>query len=329
MAEIRGRQFPDIAADVGELIGGTPLVRINRTVARCHATIVGKLESANPGGSVKDRIGLAMILDAEERGEIKPGETVVIEPTSGNTGIALAMICAARGYHCILTMPETMSMERRKLLILLGAELVLTPGPGGMNASIQKAQEIRAATPGGWIPQQFENPSNPTVHVETTAEEIWADTDGEVDIIIAGIGTGGTATGCAIALKPRKPGLQVIGVEPAQSAILNGAEPGPHRIQGIGAGFVPAVLEVDRLDEVATVSHEVAEATARDLVSKDGLLVGISAGAAVAAAVDVGSRPENEGKLIVCILPDTGERYLSPPGFESVVEGAESFTPTV
>ncbi len=328
MAEIRGRQFPDIAGDVGELIGGTPLIRINRTVAGCHATIVGKLESANPGGSVKDRIGLAMIIDAEERGAIKPGQTVVIEPTSGNTGIALAMVCAARGYHCILTMPETMSIERRKLLILLGAELVLTPGPGGMSAAIQKAQELCAATPGGWIPQQFENPANPAVHIATTAEEIWADTGGEVDIIIAGIGTGGTATGCATALKPRKPGLQVFGVEPVQSAILNGGEPGPHRIQGIGAGFVPAVLEVDRLDEVVTVSHEIAEDTARDLVSKDGLLVGISAGAAVAAAVDVGSRPENEGELIVCILPDTGERYLSHPGFESVVEGAESFTPT-
>ena len=217
-------------------------------------TIVGKLESANPGGSVKDRIGLAMILDAEKRGEITPGTTVVIEPTSGNTGISLAMICAARGYHCILTMPETMSIERRKLLVLLGAELVLTPGPGGMNASIQKAQEIRAATAGGWIPQQFENPANPAIHIETTAEEIWDDTAGEVDIIIAGIGTGGTVTGCATALKPRKPGLQVIGVEPLQSAILSGGEPGPHRIQGIGAGFVPAVLEVDRLDEIVTVS---------------------------------------------------------------------------
>ena len=328
MTEIRGRQFPDIAGDVGELIGGTPLVRINRTVAGCHATIVGKLESANPGGSVKDRIGLAMILDAEERGKITPGETVVIEPTSGNTGISLAMICAARGYHCILTMPETMSMERRKLLILLGAELVLTPGPGGMNASIEKARELCAATPGGWIPQQFENPANPAIHVETTAEEIWADTDGEVDIVIAGIGTGGTATGCAMALKPRKSGLRIIGVEPVQSAILNGGEPGPHRIQGIGAGFVPAVLELDRLDEVVTVSQEVAESTARDLVAKDGLLVGISAGAAVAAAIDVGSRPENDGKLIVCILPDTGERYLSHPGFESIVLDAESFTPT-
>ena len=329
MAEIRGRQFPDIAENVGELIGGTPLVRINRTAAGCPATIVGKLESTNPGGSVKDRIGLAMILDAEARGEIKSGETVVIEPTSGNTGIALAMVCAARGYRCILAMPETMSIERRKLLILLGAELVLTPGPGGMNASIQKAQELRAATPGGWIPQQFENPANPAIHVTTTAEEIWNDTDGEVDIVIAGIGTGGTATGCATALKPRKPGLQVIGVEPVQSAILNGGDPGPHRIQGIGAGFAPAVLEMDRLDEVATVSQEIAEATARDLVAKDGLLVGISAGAAVSAAIEVGSRPENEGKLIVCILPDTGERYLSHPGFESVVQGAESFTPTV
>ena len=329
MAEIRGKQLPAIAGDVGELIGGTPLVLINRSAADCHATIVGKMEAMNPGGSVKDRIGLAMIEDAEQRGVIKPGETVVIEPTSGNTGIALAMICAARGYRCILTMPETMSMERRKLLMLFGAELVLTPGPGGMNAAIQKAEELRDATPGGWIPQQFENPANPAVHVKTTAEEIWDDTAGEVDIIVSGIGTGGTATGCAIALKPRKPGLQVIGVEPTQSPILNGGEPGPHRIQGIGAGFVPAVLELDRLDEVVTVSHDVAEATARDLVSRDGILVGISAGAAVAAALDVGARAENEGKLIVCILPDTGERYLSHPGFESIVQAAESFTAAV
>jgi cysteine synthase A len=328
MTEIRGKQLPGIANDVGALIGNTPLVRINRTAIDCPATIVGKLEAANPGGSVKDRIGLAMIVDAEERGDIRPGETVVIEPTSGNTGIALAMVCAARNYRCILTMPETMSIERRQLLILLGAELVLTPGPGGMNASIDKAQEILAATPNGWIPQQFENPANPAIHAKTTAEEIWNDTTGEVDIIVGGIGTGGTVTGCATALKSRKPGLQVIGVEPAQSAVLNGGPPGPHRIQGIGAGFKPAVLELNRLDEVTTVPHEAAEATARKLLAQDGLLVGISAGAAVSAAINIGRRPENRGKLIVCILCDTGERYLSHPGFQSLIEDVEHLIPT-
>ncbi len=329
MTEIRGIELPSVADDVGQLIGGTPLVRINRTAGDCHATILGKLEAANPGGSVKDRIGLAMIENAEKRGEITPGETVVIEPTSGNTGIALAMVCAGRGYRCILTMPETMSMERRKLLMLLGAELVLTPGPGGMNAAIAKAEELRDSTPGGWIPQQFETPATPQAHGLTTAEEIWPDTNGEVDTIVSGIGTGGTATGCAMALKSRKPGLRVIGLEPVQSPILNGGEPGPHRIQGIGAGFVPGVLEVDRLDEVVTVSQDDAEATARQLVAEDGLLVGISAGAAVAASIATGARPENEGKLIVCIMPDTGERYLSHPGFESIVQAAEIFTPTV
>ena len=328
MAAIQDRELPGIADDVTGLIGNTPLVRINRTAGDCPATIVGKLEAFNPGGSVKDRIGWSMIQDAEQRGLIRPGESVIIEPTSGNTGIALAMVCAARGYRCILTMPETMSIERRKLVRLLGAELVLTPGPDGMSGAIEKAGELQGSIPNSWIPQQFQNPSNPAVHETTTAEEIWRDTEGGIDILVLGIGTGGTATGCARVLKERKPGLQVVAVEPAASAVLSGREKGPHRIQGIGAGFVPDVLELDRMDEVVTVTEEEAETTARDLVAKDGLLVGISSGAAVAAAVHVGQRPENAGKLIVVVLPDTGERYLSHPGFAAVVESAERMLAT-
>jgi len=326
MAQIRGRKLAGIAENVSELIGGTPLVRINKAAQNCHAIIVGKVEAFNPGGSVKDRIGLAMIDDAEKRGDIRPGKTVIIEPTSGNTGIALAMVCAARGYKCILTMPETMSIERRKLLLLLGAELVLTPGPAGMNGAIQRAREIQSETPDSWIPQQFQNPSNPEVHARTTAEEIWKDTEGELDILVCGIGTGGTATGCATVLKPRKPGLRVVAVEPEKSPILSGGTPGPHRIQGIGAGFVPDVMRLDLMDEVVTVTDEEAEATARELAAKDGLLVGISAGAAVAAAIKVGARKENVGKLIVVVLPDTGERYLTHPGFASLVDRAEAAT---
>ncbi|MCY4110210.1 MAG: pyridoxal-phosphate dependent enzyme, partial [Chloroflexi bacterium] len=247
MARIKGKDLPGIAEDVTGLIGNTPLVRINSPTKGCKSIIVGKVEAFNPGGSVKDRIGLAMIHDAEERGLIQRGKTVVVEPTSGNTGIALAMICAARGYRCVLTMPETMSLERRKLLMLLGAEVVLTPGPAGMNGSITKAEQLRDQIPDAWIPQQFENPANPKVHQQTTALELWDDTNGEIDILVAGIGTGGTATGCGRVLKEKKPTVKVVGVEPQGSAVLSGEQAGPHRIQGIGAGFVPGVLDVDIL----------------------------------------------------------------------------------
>ena len=328
MATIKGKDLPGIAEDVTGLIGRTPLVRINRTAEGCKATIVGKVESFNPGGSVKDRIGLAMIRDAEERGLIQRGKTVVVEPTSGNTGIALAMICAARGYRCVLTMPETMSLERRKLLMLLGAEVVLTPGPAGMNGSIAKAEQLRDQIPNSWIPQQFENPANPQVHEQTTAVELWEDTNGEIDVLVAGIGTGGTATGCGRFLKKKKSAVKVVGVEPEGSAVLSGEQAGPHRIQGIGAGFVPGVLDVDILDEILPISDDRAEAAARQLAEQDGLFVGVSAGAAVAAAIDVGSRAENEDKLIVAILPDTGERYLSHPVFAPIVDVAEMAIPT-
>ncbi len=328
MAEVRGKQVPGIAEDVSGLIGNTPLVRINRTAEGCGAIIVGKVEAFNPGGSVKDRIGYSMIRDAEDKGEIEPGKTVVVEPTSGNTGIALAMICAARGYRCILTMPETMSLERRKLLMLLGSELVLTPGPAGMNGSIAKAEQIRDETPNAWIPQQFKNPSNPAIHEQTTAVELWEDTKGEIDILVTGIGTGGTATGCGRALKKLKPELRIVAVEPAGSAVLSGGNPGPSRIQGIGAGFIPEILGLELLDEIIPIDDERAETATRDLAGKDGLLVGVSAGAAVAAAIEVGNRPENEGKLIVAILPDTGERYLSHPVFAPIVDAAELATPS-
>lgn len=328
MARIKGKDLPGIAEDVTGLIGNTPLVRINSPAEGCKSIIVGKVEAFNPGGSVKDRIGLAMIRDAEERGLIQRGKTVVVEPTSGNTGIALAMICAARGYRCVLTMPETMSLERRKLLMLLGAEVVLTPGPAGMNGSITKAEQLRDQIPDAWIPQQFENPANPKVHQQTTALELWDDTNGEIDILVAGIGTGGTATGCGRVLKEKKSTVKVVGVEPQGSAVLSGEQAGPHRIQGIGAGFVPGVLDVDILDEVLPISDDRSEAMARELAEKDGLFVGVSAGAAVAAAVEVGSRPENEGKLIVAILPDTGERYLSHPVFAPIVDVAEMAIPT-
>lgn len=328
MATIRGRELPAIAEDVTGLIGRTPLVRINNSVEGCEATLVGKMEAFNPGGSVKDRVGFAMIRDAEDRGLIERGKTVIVEPTSGNTGIALAMVCAARGYRCILTMPETMSIERRKLLMLLGADVILTPGPAGMNGSISKAEELRDEIPDAWIPQQFENPSNPKMHELTTAVEIWEDTDGEIDILVSGIGTGGTATGCARALKKKKPAINVVGVEPEGSAVLAGNKPGAHRIQGIGAGFVPEILDVEILDEVLAISDDNAEAMTRDLAQKDGLLVGVSAGAAVAAALEIGNRPENHGKLIVAILPDTGERYLSHPVFAPIVDAAEMAIPS-
>jgi cysteine synthase A len=294
-----------------DLVGGTPLVRLNRLAEGTGATILGKLESANPAGSVKDRIGLAMVEAAERDGTLTPGESVIVEPTSGNTGIALAFVCAARGYKCILTMPESMSMERRALLKAYGAELVLTPATEGMRGAIARAQEIAAETKGGFIPQQFENPANPDVHERTTAEEIWADTDGEVDIFVAGVGTGGSITGVGHVLKQRKPGVQIVAVEPVDSPVLSGGDPAPHRIQGIGAGFVPGVLDTAVYDEIIQVSAEDAFETSRRLASEEGVLTGISAGANAWAARELASRPENGGKVIVTIICDTGERYLS------------------
>ncbi len=296
--------------DITETIGNTPLVRLNRISDGAAATVLVKLESFNPLSSVKDRIGAAMIEDAEKRGLLKKNATI-IEPTSGNTGIALAFVAAAKGYRLILTMPETMSMERRQLLKILGAELVLTPGPEGMNGAIKKAEELLAATPNSFMPQQFNNPANPEVHRRTTAEEIWRDTDGELDIVVAAVGTGGTITGVSEALKKKKPGIQAIAVEPEKSPVISGGRPGPHKIQGIGAGFVPNVLNRDVVDEIVTVSEEDAGITARRLAREEGILLGISSGANVWAALEVAKRPENRGKMIVTIGCDTGERYLS------------------
>ncbi|HJW74980.1 MAG TPA: cysteine synthase A [Thermoleophilia bacterium] len=309
-----------VAGDVSELIGGTPLVKLNRLSGESGATIVGKLESLNPGGSVKDRIGLAMIEDAEREGRIAPGRTTIIEPTSGNTGIALAMVAAARGYDIVLTMPETMSLERRSLLRAYGARLVLTRGADGMEGAIAQARELAADDPQVFIPQQFENPSNPRVHEVTTAEEIWSDTDGEVDVFVAAVGTGGTLTGVGRVLKQRKPGVLVVAAEPDQSPVLSGGAAGAHKIQGIGAGFVPAVLDRDVYDEVLRVRDDDALETARRLVRDEGILVGISAGANAYAAFEVGRRRENAGRLIVTVLCDTGERYLSTPLFTEPAE---------
>ena len=300
-----------IADSITDLIGRTPLVRLGRLDAGTGARVLGKLESMNPGGSVKDRIGLAMIEAAEREGRMTPGTTVVVEPTSGNTGIALAFVCAAKGYRCILTMPDTMSVERRQLLQALGAELILTPGAEGMKGAIRKAEEMAAEDPRVFIPYQFKNPANPEIHRRTTAEEIWRDTDGEVDVVVAGVGTGGTITGIAEALKERKPGFQAVAVEPVGSPVLSGGEPGPHKIQGIGAGFVPDVLRLDLVDEIVQVTDDAAWEMARRLAREEGIFAGISSGANTYAALQIAARPENAGKTIVVILPDTGERYLS------------------
>jgi len=304
-----------IAADSTELIGNTPLVRLNHVTRGLQAEVVAKLESFNPLSSVKDRIGVAMIVSAEEQGLINK-DTVIVEPTSGNTGIALAFVCAARGYRLVLTMPDTMSRERRQLLSILGAELVLTPGAEGMPGAIRKAEQLAAQDSKYFMPQQFKNPANPEIHRLTTADEIWRDTAGRVDMVVAGVGTGGTITGIAEALKEKKPGFRVVAVEPAGSPMISEGKAGPHKIQGIGAGFIPDIFRRDLVDEVVTVNNEDAGETARRLAREEGILAGISSGAATWAALKVAGRPENKGKLIVVILPDTGERYLSTWLFE-------------
>jgi len=314
-AEFRGRVYDSIL----DTIGATPLVRIHRLAekAGARADILGKCEFFNPLSSVKDRIGVSMIAAAEAAGRIKPG-TVLVEPTSGNTGIALAFVCAAKGYRLILTMPDSMSVERRKMLQLLGAELELTPAAQGMRGAIAKAEEIAKSLPDAFIPQQFQNPANPEIHRRTTAEEIWKDTAGKVDVVVSGVGTGGTLTGVGSVLKPRKPGLKMVAVEPEDSAVLSGGTPGPHRIQGIGAGFVPEILDTKLIDEVIRIGNDSAFQTARDAARLDGLPVGISSGAALAAAIEIGKRPEMAGKTIVVILPSFAERYLSTALFEGL-----------
>jgi len=309
-----------IYEDITKTIGNTPLVRINRMAKGSVAEVLAKLECFNPLSSVKDRIGVSMIEAAERNGRLKR-ETVIIEPTSGNTGIALAFVCAAKGYRLILTMPETMSVERRALLRMLGAELILTPGTEGMAGAIWKAEELVRDIPNSWMPQQFKNPANPEIHRKTTAEEIWRDTDGRVDIFVGGVGTGGTITGVAEVIKPRKPGFKAIAVEPKASAVLSGGKPGPHKIQGIGAGFIPEVLNTKIIDEIIQVTNEDAFATSQRLAKEEGIFCGISSGAALWAALEVSRRLDNKGKLIVVVLPDTGERYLSTPLAQAAREG--------
>ena len=310
------RQRPRIADDATELIGNTPLVKLARFAPNAVGTLVGKLEAFTPGYSVKDRIGVAMIEDAERRGLIQPGVTTLVEPTSGNTGIALAWVAAARGYRLILTMPESMSLERRVLLLGYGAELVLTPPSEGMAGAVRRAEQIVAETPNAWMPQQFRNPANPDVHRRTTAQEIWQDTAGQVDVLVAGVGTGGTVTGAGQVLREKNPGITVVAVEPAESAVLSGGSPGPHRIQGLGAGFVPDVLDTDAYDTVCRVSLTEARTQARRLARTEGILAGVSGGAALHAAAAVARLPRHEGALIVVVLPDTGERYLSTGLFQ-------------